>query len=683
MKLQERLGKFISLYQQISSFHEDDLFAALELEITRAKLADIFVRCTPVLNQEEAPEQLKLFEDFLNERWERIRNSNLAYPQAPHHPLNQLCIALSHALAPALGKSAGQLLMPTLKAATSDLTMAHIDALHPREYTLTDEDDQFLEIVATLQSAEVDGVVKKPTPKLVAVSPTEQQRLIHHSSEALAYYEAVQELITVKKHNGSFGSHLFCLILRLQNGGVTGERDGTEEKEGQDVDVGLVNFKLFLDTLSEEEKKFLLGCKKSEDAEETLGDVWHRLANPIDKNLDESYCAYLSSIEIDSILQANQDLFRKKPAAAVVAKVENFDNLVRNQAFAKKQLEEKIKKDTYAITSSYGQERLALKLLSSENLKIAGVKQLRDKKIEEITDVNTLAEYFLKIPKVARLKWIKFIGIQQFEHLIKKYRDLKDDFLLKLPEQDRFQFISMFNPNQLRSLLENEYYFKSLLSDVPQNKRFALCELLGVEKLSSFVRDGYQLKQFLTLFSNEDYVRIFALLGANHLKSIIRDKFHFNAVFSVLNEGQTACLFDLLGCEYVASLMTNGRDLASAMKGVPNQQRNSMESSLALQYAHQIFQDKKRLLRDVMRDVDRFKECKDLYKYLLQQVLDHFYPDVSNNSFCFFANRATKAANALRHVIHHQTETSQQHKLLLAESGVAEVYKRWQSSCAI
>jgi hypothetical protein len=118
-------------------------------------------------NKNSVQEKLSQFEEFLKNRWERIRQTFLAYPYTANSPLAQFCYGIAKLLKLNSGKSdacAYQYLMPTLQSTSYAFMADHkggfLDDLPLGSFDL-DADDAYvipLEMLAhNIGNADVPG----------------------------------------------------------------------------------------------------------------------------------------------------------------------------------------------------------------------------------------------------------------------------------------------------------------------------------------------------------------------------------------------------------------------------------------------------------------------------------------------------------------------------------------------
>ncbi len=344
--------------------YRNGLTVEIESDLTLAELFALFH--TLDANEEDmeiAPEHLVALIEFLAHRWDRIRNSNLAYPHQPHSTVNVICLLLAQELEKLTGVSRYRLLMPTITVDCNEISTTEIkeNNLELHEFVLSDDNDRIIDIIPCMDFAVEDGVLKHTSlfaGKTKALSKTEADRVIHHSEYAQNYYTAIIERVDAKTKSNSFGSTLSGLCESLRRGGNHGTyRGGEELNAGHNANEGIFYFSEWLAALTESERKNLLSRKRA-DGNKTFADIWGRAARPTDADYKSTnFCVALIADDVELILKNNRDLFDIYPQNKQVAKLSFLAPLDENVANAKKELMRAMRSNRYHVTASYDDEQ--------------------------------------------------------------------------------------------------------------------------------------------------------------------------------------------------------------------------------------------------------------------------------------------------------------------------------------
>jgi len=340
--------------------YRNEFIVDIESDLTLAGLFGLFHTFdSEDKDTEIAPEHLVALIEFLAQRWERIKNSNLAYPHQPHSIVNVICLLLAQELEKLTGISRYRLLMPTITVDCNEISTTEIkeNNLELHEFVLSDDNDRIIDIIPCMDFAVEDGVLKHTSlfaGKIKALSKTEADRVIHHSEYAERYFATITERVDAKTKSNSFGSTLFGLCESLRRGGNHGSyRGGEELNAGHNANEGIFYFSEWLAALTESERKNLLSRKKA-DSNKTFADVWGRAARPTDADYKSTnFCVALIADDVELILKNNRDLFDIYPQNKQVAKLSFLAPLDENVASAKKELMRAMRSNRYHVTASY------------------------------------------------------------------------------------------------------------------------------------------------------------------------------------------------------------------------------------------------------------------------------------------------------------------------------------------
>ena len=214
-----------------------DVVAELEARFTFIKLRELL---ETINNQQPHTSQdCDLISEFLKQRWARIGKSHLAYTCMPDAKTTQVCLELAKMVKqrdPA--KNIYQLLIPTLEILYNDLSAIELDELKFHEFILSDDGKYFIPLLACLDFAIEDGVLKHTVSiqgKAKNLSESETNRLIHHSKIIEKFFTVTKERVVFKQETVSFGSLLQYLMNQLRNGGS--HKNGKEFDSGENANV--------------------------------------------------------------------------------------------------------------------------------------------------------------------------------------------------------------------------------------------------------------------------------------------------------------------------------------------------------------------------------------------------------------------------------------------------------------
>jgi hypothetical protein len=251
---------------------------------------------------------------LLSIRWERVRNSNMCYTRQPTNLVNQLCLALAKAISPstikeseiaALAPKTGPycLLMPSFETSV-DIYRENIHSLGLHEFVLSDNERAFIPVGQCLhQASESDEgqfrhmvVIDGGYPEL---TPSEVERISHHSTEASELYQAVAALNKQRLLGNDIGAKLSQLVVALKSGGShSGHGSGSELNAGAEANEGIIAFSDYWSALPERHKLAIF----TETPE--LKNILGRLFRPDDVDYQEvSFCVELLAQALDPIIQ--------------------------------------------------------------------------------------------------------------------------------------------------------------------------------------------------------------------------------------------------------------------------------------------------------------------------------------------------------------------------------------------
>lgn len=292
-------------------------------------------RVETISSLQEAFESAVNMEDLVNylekilaDRWERIRETNLAYTRcAANAPLSLLCQRLAKLVADYRkgDKIIYQYLIPTLTGCYDKFSDVHLNELKINQFILDEKNENAydLRMIYNHHTYALDDPQAMDTafwdPHLpdnedgmgTPISESLVLRLIHHSKETREYHEAYEALQEAKKSDSvSFYMPLKQLATGLMKGSTSGS--GSEATAGCEAMEAINAFHIFLDE-NPDIREGLLALRTGNSClnyvtnlrePETLKHVWDILTG-VDKVTIN--CVYLNSNKITSLLNYSQN----------------------------------------------------------------------------------------------------------------------------------------------------------------------------------------------------------------------------------------------------------------------------------------------------------------------------------------------------------------------------------------
>lgn len=159
-------------------------------------------------DKEMTADHAKIFTDFLEKRWERIKNTDAIYNIALRNsPANLLCrqAALFLAGEKALVKNKNYLalLMPTVKSWRNARTGHEYANLYMHNFLLTDDNHYPIEIGYLVEDIKENrlSISHKEGEAGVRLTVSEAERVMNHTSAVSAYYASMKKLLRNKDYN--------------------------------------------------------------------------------------------------------------------------------------------------------------------------------------------------------------------------------------------------------------------------------------------------------------------------------------------------------------------------------------------------------------------------------------------------------------------------------------------------
>ncbi len=257
---------------------------------------------------------------FLKKRWDYIKNTDAQYCHSFNNPANILCIEI----AKILGSNTMPyllILMPTLATVKINdyTTSAYNEELNLREVILSDDNTRLIHIVDVLDSALVDSTLKynslfESMPRELKL--TEQIRCLDRHPTVENYYQSIKDKQNFVLYGETYGAYLNRLITGLRDGGK--HKNGREMNAGQDANIAILDFSIFLEGLDiEARSKFLAMSFHDEFSLEDLSinHFWRLLTRSPEMDYhDYIYCVELIADSLEKILEENASLYNWLPS---------------------------------------------------------------------------------------------------------------------------------------------------------------------------------------------------------------------------------------------------------------------------------------------------------------------------------------------------------------------------------
>ncbi len=269
--------------------------------------------------EQNASISIALIEDFLMNRWERIRGSFLSYTGMPAGYINRCCLtfaAILHKIKPEKKKM--QYLMPTLTHLIDQLDLfpdKQIDDYCLDEVILSEVQNalipvQLLSFItpgSTNLSELHNPFVKSEEDTVLLLSEDEQKRLINHNKDTQYFFKLFTTILNAKLQSLSLGGKLFQLIQALKQGGKKGGHGGSEYNAGPDANIGIADFMFYWNSLSQEECDNVSSLRTNK---ETLGQIIKILQEGAGESVSSSItCVEINAGKLEDILNAHPELY--------------------------------------------------------------------------------------------------------------------------------------------------------------------------------------------------------------------------------------------------------------------------------------------------------------------------------------------------------------------------------------
>lgn len=265
--------------------------------------------------------------NLLHLRWLLVQNTNTQYLHDFSNFTNLFCIKVAKELSPLVNIPYLLLLMPSLATlkAQDYLTSSYSneDAIELRETILCNRNFRLINIPDVLSFAQSDGRLKHNSllqGKALRLNAAEIKRMTSRHPSIETAYQTIQELRALKFEGFTVGAFLNRLIEGLRQGDVF--HDGEEFDAGNQANIAILNFSLYLETLDHEIKKQLMTAGRIDPftgEHQIIETYWQRLIRVVadEKSAEEIteqafetiYCVQLIAVALEKILEANPELY--------------------------------------------------------------------------------------------------------------------------------------------------------------------------------------------------------------------------------------------------------------------------------------------------------------------------------------------------------------------------------------
>lgn len=264
---------------------------------------------------------------FLKKRWKRLNNTDAQYFHDTQNPANVMCIEIAKTLGDLQHKPYLLFLIPALGSVpvSEYVTSSYDDKdLVLNQLMLSDDGTRIIHIPDALEFSEQDNVLKHTSlfhGQQRDLTFSEEMRLLARDPTVDNYYHAIRDKINFQLHGETAGAHLTRLIHGLRAGGSHGS--GSEMLTGHEANEAIVDFSIFLESLSKKKRKKLLRTHKFDrwrsDTPQyaSIGQSWTFLKDPVQAKNGRmqavAYCVELIADALEEILQENPMLYQLMP----------------------------------------------------------------------------------------------------------------------------------------------------------------------------------------------------------------------------------------------------------------------------------------------------------------------------------------------------------------------------------
>ncbi len=493
--------------------------------------------------KEATIENLQPLKNFLTQRWDVIRGTDSAYCYTCRNALTRLCVDIAEVLSPIFSQHKFKLLMPTISTKNEvslkeldeddeDAVESENETLQLHAFILSDNDINLINVFDCLSYASEDMQLKHThvlaENKKKLLSEEEKKRVINHSLESKAYYDAIWELHEVKVNGQNMGAFIRRLIDRLKVGGERGGRDGTAETAGQDAIQGIKEFYEFIKTFDAAEKKKLYSCfstfnciamtfelcwshllsraaidGKIEVPETELANIIELLSlNP----MNSVPCVELISQDLERILNNHPELFHTYPQNEEISTRVALDMCQSRYQEAQDNLFESLKEGENLVIYRYGDQ-------GKKRLLVQFYKSL----IKNLDDLKVVT---IEVPFLHRLVLFRdVLGKEALQSIIKNVADLKKVLITLLDISIHVSFFNILGKEYMQSLVENVDDLNEIIQVLCQSQHMIfLRDILGKKYLSEIINDDEDVKKLLHTLPKITRAEVITLLNISSIR---------------------------------------------------------------------------------------------------------------------------------------------------------------------
>lgn len=547
MKISELIAPIASFLADAQSNKESaDLAETIERKISISALTNLLKAYQSSSDQEANAENMKPLIDFLNDRWMRIRFSQMAYPYSEQLPLNKLALELASNLTNIVKNESGRygLLMPTITVTYNAISDTRLSdkTLKLHQFVLSDDQTRFIDVAECLESFRKTGSwvqTSMSDGKTIPLTPNEIKRVINHSVLTWDYRNALVEYDKMKNSKVSVGSLLLDLANGLERGGIKGK--GKEEEAAEEATSAIKRFSDFLDLFTEEEKKSFFNLEvKLFGKTYTFRELWFERIIP-DKKIDLTdirYCSNEISSTIRKLVQTNPQLYDIVPKDLTAIQKRASEDVLRNLNECETKLEEALKEENYKVNfveqpnhncmNDFFASRDFKNMLPNQKREIFSTLPFNAEIVIDVwSALKDANDKDLLLKEILTWTYNERILIHLAPHIprdtfieiaAKNYVLQKETFHLLTPEE-RKKVLSLTEDNYLRDSLHSPLELQSYLTDLKDPELIqAAIKKLGREfirvNLETNPREGVRtLIKILSLIPNEKQFDVALSIG--------------------------------------------------------------------------------------------------------------------------------------------------------------------------
>lgn len=312
-------------YQEIKlpNITNHDQFGQIEFRLSYVELGTLLNQIKESnLNEEVNIETLKPIIQFLQQRWERIKDTPYSYPYNSNNQLNAFILSLANKIMEAIPNlnNGGryQLMMPTVSVPYNEMTDTNFSDpdLKLEQFIISEDGTRFIEIADCIDYYATTGnFIQCSTNKneQIQLTQREKKQVVQHSPITMECYKIASNIHKIKQNGGSIGLFLENLAMALYRGSVEGR--GKEMEAGSEANIAIAQFSEVITSLTKEDKEKLFSYKVSMFSKEiTFGELWRRLSPDAHADRDHYiHCVQEISAAIYKLLDAHPNLYEWIP----------------------------------------------------------------------------------------------------------------------------------------------------------------------------------------------------------------------------------------------------------------------------------------------------------------------------------------------------------------------------------